>query len=157
VFDIRIISTVTGKLFFYFLPGTWGPLHSGPPGLCPSCPPHCYPTGHKPSRSVDVPLIPATLLASHKPSSACRTFPAAVRPVHGASTQLNYTAAVNVSLPAFAAERRAVALLMSSSGASRSISPISCPRGTQQQTRRTLLLWSIDRTDRQTDGHPTVT
>jgi len=29
---------------------------------------------------------------------------------------------------------------------------ISCPRRAQQQTRRTLLLWSIDGTDRQTDG-----
>jgi len=29
---------------------------------------------------------------------------------------------------------------------------ISCPPGTQQQTRRTPLLRSIDETDRQTDG-----
>ena len=28
-----------------FLPGTRGPLHSGPPGLCPSVPPHCHATG----------------------------------------------------------------------------------------------------------------
>jgi len=34
---------------------------------------------------------------------------------------------------------------------------ISCPRGAQQQTRRTLLLRLIDGTDRRTDGQPTVT
>jgi len=34
---------------------------------------------------------------------------------------------------------------------------ISCPWGTQQQTRRTLLQRSIDGTDRRMDGHPTVT
>ena len=27
-----------------FLPGTRGPLQSGPPGLCSPCPPHCYAT-----------------------------------------------------------------------------------------------------------------
>jgi len=33
----------------------------------------------------------------------------------------------------------------------------ACPRGAQQQTRRTLLLRLIDATDRRTDGQPTVT
>ena len=43
---------------------------------------------------------------------------------------------VNMTLPAFAAERRAAAPLLL--GARRTLSiDISCPRGTQQQTRRT--------------------
>ena len=37
--------TVTEKLFFKNLRGTRGPLHSGAPGLCPPCPPHCCATG----------------------------------------------------------------------------------------------------------------
>jgi len=34
---------------------------------------------------------------------------------------------------------------------------IFCPQGAQQQTSRTPLLLSIDGTDRQTNGHVTVT
>ena len=30
-----------------FWPGTRGPLHLGAPGLCSSCPPHCYATEHQ--------------------------------------------------------------------------------------------------------------
>jgi len=75
--------------------------------------------------------------------------------------------AVNTTLPAFAAERRAAApaaapLLLGASCPPLSIviSP-SCPHGAQQQTRRRPLLRSNDETDRctdrRTDGHPTVT
>ena len=46
-----------------------------------------------------------------------------------------------MTLSAFAAERRAAALLID----------ISCPHGARQQTRRTPLLLLIDGTDRQTD------
>jgi len=46
-----------------------------------------------------------------------------------------------MTLPAFAAERSRLLSI-----------DISCPRGAQQQTRRTPLLLLIDRTDRQTDG-----
>jgi len=67
-----------------------------------------------------------------------------------------------VTLPAFAAERRAAAPLLpwrllygaSAAGApcsDRSID-ISCPRDAQRQTRRML----INGTDRQADVHPTV-
>jgi len=58
------------------------------------------------------------------------------------------TAAVNLPLSAFAAERRAAAPLLLSAG-QQSID-ISCPPGAQQQTRRTPLLWSNDGTDRRT-------
>jgi len=34
---------------------------------------------------------------------------------------------------------------------------IACLQGTQQQTRRTMLQWSTDGTDRQMDGHCTIT
>ena len=68
---------------------------------------------------------------------------------------------VNVTLPAFAAERRAGAplLLNAHAASARSQRPplsidISCPRGAQQQTHRPPLLHSIDGTDRQTDARP---
>jgi len=51
----------------------------------------------------------------------------------------------NMTLPAFAAERRRLLSI-----------DISCPQGAQQQTRRTPLLLSIGGTSRRTDGHPTV-
>jgi len=59
----------------------------------------------------------------------------------------------NVALPAFAAERRAVVLVLLGLIARVSIN-ISCPHSAQQQTRRTLLPrsnvgWM--------DGHPSVT
>jgi len=69
------------------------------------------------------------------------------------------TSAVNLTLPAFAAKRRAVVPLLLRAGAccqramQQSID-ISCPPGrpgAQQQTHTPLLL-SIDWTDRQTDG-----
>jgi len=70
-------------------------------------------------------------------------------------------AAVNVTLPAFAAERRAAALLLLGARRQPLSIDISCPHGAQQQTRRTPLLWSNDgageRADRWTDGHPSVT
>jgi len=61
-----------------------------------------------------------------------------------------YTAAVNVTQPAFAAERRRLLSI-----------DISCRgRSAQRQTRRTLILRYVERRDRgtgQTDGYPTVT
>jgi len=61
---------------------------------------------------------------------------------------------VNMTLPAFAVEHVRLQQISIDSGTRRR-------PGAQQQTRRTLLLLSIDRTDRQTDkrtdGHPTVT
>jgi len=48
---------------------------------------------------------------------------------------------VNMTLPAFAAERRRLLSI-----------DISCPRGAQQQTRRTPLLLSNDGTDRRMDA-----
>ena len=38
------VSPLTGKLSYIF---AWNlrTLHSGPPELCPSCPPHCYSAG----------------------------------------------------------------------------------------------------------------
>jgi len=62
--------------------------------------------------------------------------------------------AVNMTLPAFAEERRAAAPCCGAVAAvpyALSID-ISCPHGAQQQTRRTPLLLSIDGTDRRTDG-----
>jgi len=47
--------------------------------------------------------------------------------------------AVNMTLPTFAAEHRRLLVI-----------DISCPRGAQQQTRRTPLLLSIDGTDGRT-------
>ena len=63
------------------------------------------------------------------------------------------TAAVNVTLPAFAA---AMPLLLGAWHQPLSID-IRIPLGAQQQTRRTPLLRSIDGTDRRTDVHQTVT
>ena len=64
------------------------------------------------------------------------------------------TAAVNVTLLAFAADPPCCCAPC----CMRRTRSISHPRGTQQQTRRTLLQRSTDGTDRQTtDGHPTVT
>jgi len=57
-----------------------------------------------------------------------------------------------VTLPAFAAERRAAAPLLPRARRPPLSIDISCPRGAQQQTRRTPLLLSIDGTDGQTDG-----
>jgi len=59
-------------------------------------------------------------------------------------------------LPSFAAERQ------HASSATPTVHPqllinISFLQGAQQQTRHPLLLLSINRTDRQMDGHPTVT
>jgi len=70
--------------------------------------------------------------------------------------------AVNVALPAFAAERQRLLLIDISCrrGAQQQTHcmlllllsiDISCRRGAQQQTRRMLLLLSIDGIDRQTD------
>jgi len=64
--------------------------------------------------------------------------------------------AVNITLPAFAAERRAAAPLLLSAGVCcRSVVQqsidISCPRGAQQQTRHTPLLLLISGTDRRRD------
>jgi len=61
-----------------------------------------------------------------------------------------------LTLPAFAAVRRAAVPLLL--GARRPPLPIdiSCPHSVQQQTRRTPLLLSNDETERRTDGHPTV-
>jgi len=74
------------------------------------------------------------------------------------------TAAVNLTLSAFAAERRAAAAccgVVIGAERRRLLSINSCSRGAQQQPRRTPLLRSIDgtdeRADRQTDGHPAVT
>jgi len=64
--------------------------------------------------------------------------------------------AVNVTLLAFAAERRAAApLLLGARRLPLSID-VSRPHGVQQQTRCTPRLRSIDGTDRQTDGRWTV-
>jgi len=64
--------------------------------------------------------------------------------------------AVNMALPAFAAECRAAAP-GSAPSLLRGHSPlwidISCQHGTQQQTRRTPLQRSNDGTDGRTDGH----
>ena len=57
--------------------------------------------------------------------------------------------AVNMTLPAYATERRAAAQLLLAARRTPSSIDISCPRRAQQQTRRTLL--SIDGTDRRTD------
>jgi len=65
--------------------------------------------------------------------------------------------AVNMSLPAFAAERRAAAPCCGAVAAGRSplSSDISSQHGAQQQTRRrTSLLRSNDGTDGQTDTRP---
>jgi len=59
-----------------------------------------------------------------------------------------------MTLPASAAERRAAAPL-TISAVQQSID-ISCPPGAQQQTRCTLVLLSIDGTDRWTDGCSTM-
>jgi len=68
-------------------------------------------------------------------------------------------AAVNVTLLAFAADRRAAVRRAAVALLPLSID-ISCPRRAQQQTRRTLLQQWIDGTYRQmnrrTDGHRTV-
>jgi len=64
-------------------------------------------------------------------------------------------AAVNTTLLAFADDRRAAVRRAAAALLLRSID-ISCPRGAQQQTHRTLLQRSTDGTDRQSDGHPTV-
>jgi len=63
------------------------------------------------------------------------------------------TSAVNVTLPAFAAERRAAGC--SAAAAGRAATDISCPQGAQQQTRRTLL--SIEETDSSIDPAPDTT
>ena len=61
------------------------------------------------------------------------------------------SSAVNETLPAFAAERRAAApLLLGTRRLPLSIN-ISRPRGARQQTRRTPRMLSSDGTDRQTD------
>jgi len=69
--------------------------------------------------------------------------------------------AVSMAMPAFAAERRAAALLLLGARQQPLSIDISSPHGAQQQTRRTPLLWSNDgageRADRWTDGHPSVT
>jgi len=51
-----------------------------------------------------------------------------------------------VTLPAFAAERRAAGAVSSTADARLSID-VSCPQGAQQQTRRRLLLLSSGLTD----------
>jgi len=67
------------------------------------------------------------------------------------------TSAVNVTLPALAAERRAAGAVPHTAGAvvagrRRLLSiDISYPQGAQQQTRRRRLLLSIDGTYRRTD------
>ena len=61
--------------------------------------------------------------------------------------------AVNVALPAFAAERRAAPPCCGAFAAGRPID-ISCTRGAQQQTRRAPLLRPNYGTDRQMDAHP---
>jgi len=57
-----------------------------------------------------------------------------------------------VTLLAFAAERLRAAVRRCCLAPVQQSIDISCPRGAQQQTRRTLLQRSIDGTDRQTDG-----
>jgi len=59
--------------------------------------------------------------------------------------------AVNVTLPAFAAERRAAVLLLGVRRPPLSIN-ISCSHGAQQQSRGTPLLRSNDGTEKRTDG-----
>jgi len=59
------------------------------------------------------------------------------------------SSAVNVTLPAYAAERGACCMARAARHRQASID-ITCPQGTQQQTRRTSLLLSIDGTDRRT-------
>jgi len=62
--------------------------------------------------------------------------------------------ALNMTLPAFAAEHRAAAPLLPTAGACCCMAPtaVSCPRRAQQQTRWPPLLLPTDGTDRQTDG-----
>jgi len=64
------------------------------------------------------------------------------------------SSAVNMTLPAFAAKRRAAAPLLLGARRPPLSIDISCPHGAQQQTRRTPRLMSSDgrRTDGQTDG-----
>jgi len=65
----------------------------------------------------------------------------------------SYLSYVNITLPAFAAERRAAAPLLHAERRRKQLSiDVSCRRGAEQQTRRTPLLLSNDGTDRQTDG-----
>ena len=68
--------------------------------------------------------------------------------------------AVNMALPAFAAERRAAApccgAVAAGLPAPAAVDRYLCPRGAQQQTRRKPLPRSNDGTDRRTDGNPTV-
>jgi len=63
------------------------------------------------------------------------------------------SSAVNMTLPAFAAKRRAAAPLLLGARRPPLSIDISCPHGAQQQTRRTPMLMSSDgrRTDGQTD------
>jgi len=63
------------------------------------------------------------------------------------------SSAINMTLLAFAAERRAAAPLLLGAGAI----DVSCSRGAQQQTRRTPQRQSNDTTDRRTDRRATVT
>jgi len=61
-----------------------------------------------------------------------------------------------VTLPAFAAERRAAAPLLLGARRPPLLIDISCLHGAQQQTRRTPRLWSMNgHTDRRTDALPT--
>jgi len=60
--------------------------------------------------------------------------------------------AVNVTLPAFAAERRAAVLLLLGVRRPPLSINISCSHGAQQQSRGTPLLRSNDGTDKRTDG-----
>ena len=53
-------------------------------------------------------------------------------------------------MPAFAAERRRLHLLIDSIGLS------AADAGAEQQTHRPQLLLSIDETERRTEGRPTV-
>jgi len=67
-----------------------------------------------------------------------------------------HTSAVNMTLPAIAAEHHAAAraaapLLLGAQHLQLSID-ISCLHGTQQQTHHMLLLWSTDGTGRWMDG-----
>ena len=60
--------------------------------------------------------------------------------------------AANVTLPAFAAERRAAAPLLLGAGAPPLSIDMSCRRGTQQQTRRTPQRLLNDGTDQRTQS-----
>ena len=60
--------------------------------------------------------------------------------------------ALDMTLPAFTAERRRACSTTLAARPQLSID-ICCPQGAQQQTRRPPLLLLIDGTDRQTDGH----